>query len=302
MIYILGVSYLIVFTLAYGVFDYGYITDIIHSLRGQLLLGTLGFAVLLLIKSRVFGLITLAISMMAVSIHFIPQPLFDVDKKVHTLHTKQVNLRYSNQQIAQHLTRLNQEAWDLLVLFEFSDQHRELFASVKPEYTRFGYKEIEGFPMGIGVVSKYPIIYRQVVHIDSPKSGYAHLKLLVNEKILNVVAVHPPSPRTQALWHRRNKVLAQVSLLLNDLEEPWLVVGDLNTVPWSNYIAINKGKWCYKAFGHYHSWTATKKGPSALMGFPIDHCVTSPEVNIHTLQVTPFVGSDHLLLEHSLSF
>ena len=175
-------------------------------------------------------------------------------------------------------------------------------ASVKPEYTRFGYKEIEGFPMGIGVVSKYPIIYRQVVHIDSPKSGYAHLKLLVDEKILNVVAVHPPSPRTQALWHRRNKVLAQVSLLLNDLKEPWLVVGDLNIVPWSNYIAINQGKWCYTALGHYYSWTATEKGPSALMGLPIDHCVTSPDINIHTLQVTPFVGSDHLLLDHSLSF
>ncbi|TMO66728.1 hypothetical protein [Pseudoalteromonas aurantia] len=184
MIYILGVSYLIVFTLAYGVFDYGYITDIIHGLRGQLLLGTLGFAVLLLIKSRVFGLITLAISMIAVSIHFTPT-FFDVDKKINTLLTNQVNLRYSNQHVAQHLIRLNQDTCDLLVLFEFSDHHRELFSSVKPEYTRFGYKEIEGFPMEIGVVSKYPIIYRQVVHIDSPKSGNTHLKLLVDEKILN---------------------------------------------------------------------------------------------------------------------
>ncbi|KAF7771193.1 hypothetical protein PCIT_a4249 [Pseudoalteromonas citrea] len=302
MNYILGFGYVVLLLLAYGIFDHGYISDIVHSLRGQLLLGSLCLALLIFIKSRAFGLLTITISLFVTFMHFIPQPSFDLDKKANELHTKQINLRYSNSKIEQHLASFNKETWDLLVLFEFSDKHREMFAAVKPKFARFGYNEIEGFPMGIAIVSKHPIVYRQVVHIESPKAGYVHLKLLVNQKILNVVAVHPPSPRTPALWHRRNIVLEQISLLLNDIEGPWLVVGDLNTVPWSNYIAINKGKWCYKAFGHYHSWVATQRGPSALIGLPIDHCVTSPEMNIHTLQVTPFVGSDHLLLEHTLSF
>jgi endonuclease/exonuclease/phosphatase (EEP) superfamily protein YafD len=302
MTYIFGVNYLAIFILAYGVFDLGYFTDIFHSLRGQLILMSLCFAVFIFLKNKTLGVVSIAISVLAIFLHFIAKSTFDENKNVNSLHTKQINLNYSNQNIAQHLTRFNKETWDLLVLFEFADKHRELFADVKPTFSRFGYKEIEGFPMGIGVISRYPIIYRQVVHIESPKTGYVLLKLLVNEQILNLVLVHPPSPRTNALWNRRNKVLEEVSILLNDLKGPWLVVGDLNTVPWSDYVAISQGKWCYDAIGFYYSWVATKIFQSKLVGLPIDHCITSTGINIHSLNVTPFIGSDHLLLEHSLSF
>lgn len=110
---------------------------------------------------------------------------------------------------------------------------------------------------------------------------------------LHLLATHPlpPGGADYAAW--RNEQLANVAHFIGAVEGEAVVIGDLNTTPWSPYFK----QLCRdadlrdsaKGFGLQVSWP-TFCWP---LGIPIDHCLVSPAIGVVDRRTGPNIGSDH---------
>lgn len=217
----------------------------------------------------------------------------------------QANLHYYNAHKNAAFEGLLLADADIYVLLEINDNDRELFAKLRKDKFDYGYKEIEGFPAGMGVISKYPIIKRQLHQFPGSKAKVLQLTIQVNETQLELVVLHPPSPRSESKWQQRNDIFDYTTLLLQTNVSHRVVAGDLNATPWSgNFIKMSALTPCYESQGFYVSWYGADwlKQLGAVGGLPIDHCFSSDAVTISNFKTLPLNGSDHLGLSYRVNW
>lgn len=120
--------------------------------------------------------------------------------------------------------------------------------------------------------------------------------MIVDSRPITVIAAHTTSPTTPERLDRRNKQLARLAELSGTRSEPVVLVGDLNTTPWSplfqdlvDHSGLHDSR---LGAGVQATW------PSALggLGIPIDHCLVSPEFLVKRCAAGTNVYSDHLPL------
>ncbi|WOC27864.1 endonuclease/exonuclease/phosphatase family protein [Pseudoalteromonas sp. N1230-9] len=298
---ILLIIYLLILLLAFNQFDY-YLFDLASALRGVLIICSFLPAILILPWSKKLSFSLIVLSIGLVLFHFKPyssaEEIQNTDIKV-----AQLNLQYSNPNLANIITnQFIEKQNDIVVLFEFNDTQRHMLDELNTKYHLFGYAEVEGAPFGIIVISKLPIVQRQIKRFDNPKLGYVKLSFLHNNVMLNSVFLHPPSPRTQSLWSQRNLVLSEVAKEISKLKGSWLVAGDFNTVPWSRFFINNKSS-CFNHTGFYTTWSLKNQlSDLKVLGLPIDHCLVSEDVSLSNVGVSSVNGSDHKLLHYELTF
>jgi len=298
---ILLVIYILIILLAFNQLE-GYLFDLAGALRGVLIICSLLPAILLLLWSKKLSFCLVFLSIGLVLFHFKPYSSSEAVKN-SDIKIAQVNLQYSNPNLAQIIdSQFLGTQNDILVLFEFNDTQRHVLYELNTQYHLFGYAEVEGAPFGILVISKLPIVQRQIKRFDNPKLGYVKLSFLYNNIMLNSVFFHPPSPRTHTLWSQRNRVLSEVSNEIKNLKGSWLVAGDFNTVPWSRYFIKTKSS-CFNRAGFYTSWSFNNQlSDLKVLGLPIDHCLVSEDVSLSNVGVNSVNGSDHKLLHYELTF
>lgn len=124
---------------------------------------------------------------------------------------------------------------------------------------------------------------------------------------LTVVAGHAytDTPAHGLGFELRNKqLLGSIGRNLADEARPLVVIGDLNVSPWSPYfgemIARSGLRDARRGAGPLPSYS--RIGLHRLLGVPIDHCLTSPDIRVDRLRTGPALGSDHLPLVAELSF
>ena len=298
---ILLVIYILIILLAFNQLE-GYLFDLVGALRGVLIICSLLPAILLLLWSKKLSFCLVFLSIGLVLFHFKPYSSSEAVKN-SDIKIAQVNLQYSNPNLAQIIdSQFLGTQNDILVLFEFNDTQRHVLDELNTQYHLFGYAEVEGAPFGILVISKLPIVQRQIKRFDNPKLGYVKLSFLYNNIMLNSVFFHPPSPRTHTLWSQRNRVLSEVSNEIKNLKGSWLVAGDFNTVPWSRYFIKTKSS-CFNRAGFYTSWSFNNQlSDLKVLGLPIDHCLVSEDISLSNVGVNSVNGSDHKLLHYELTF
>ncbi|GMQ97386.1 MAG: endonuclease/exonuclease/phosphatase family protein [Gammaproteobacteria bacterium] len=116
-------------------------------------------------------------------------------------------------------------------------------------------------------------------------------------------AIHPPPPINQAMFKRRNvmyKATAEAIRLAskNKGQRAALVIGDLNSTPWSSAFAgLLKSaslRDSAQGFGLHNTWSPAWL--PKLLGIPIDHALISSGISVTDRRLGPDLGSDHLPL------
>ncbi|NTS76179.1 endonuclease/exonuclease/phosphatase family protein [Catenovulum sp. SM1970] len=236
-------------------------------------------------------------------------PVSDVEpSNDKALRVFQANISYYNNQLAALKQQISHFQPDILVLFEYNhankDFYRELaadFQSIPPEY---------GIPSGIAVFSKYPISSRKVHNMASSSVNIIEMTFFaqVQQTPIRLFALHPPSPRTEKLFELRNKTLSRLEDKiqrqgqLNQLM-PTLVMGDLNTAPWSGYLpdfAFGQFLPCFAGQGYGATWHLTSGWLAPLLATKIDYCFYSSHFQITDYQLIEIAGSDHKGLSYQL--
>jgi endonuclease/exonuclease/phosphatase (EEP) superfamily protein YafD len=142
----------------------------------------------------------------------------------------QYNLFYDNKRLDLFVSRVEEIQSDLLVLQEVSPQHGHQLAALKQTYPfTFGGQPAVGYPSGQMLLSRKPLYGTNVL---TTPNGHKIIQTVwrAEEGVdVFVVALHPPSPRNEELWHQRNAVInTALKLAERSPLETTLLVGDFN--------------------------------------------------------------------------
>jgi len=137
--------------------------------------------------------------------------------------------------------------------------------------------------------------------VDGVERPAIEATLLLDGQRVKLLSIHPPPPTRSEYFTLRNEILQQARDWADAQTDPHVVIGDLNTTPWSHAFSIlTKGGGLVSTLdgrGNQGTWPTHLPMPWLL---PIDHCLHSVEWDCVEREIGPETGSDHLPLLVSL--
>lgn len=147
---------------------------------------------------------------------------------------------------------------------------------------------------GVHLFSKLPLRDPQVHFLTSSRnpSVFAGLRLPSGQEA-KLYAIHPRPPQVGQSTAERDAQLLATALAARDDQEPHVVAGDMNAVPWEGVIhhAQRVGHFLDPRIGRglYITWDVN----SPVLKWPLDQILPGSRFTLLSLQVLPAFGSDH---------
>jgi endonuclease/exonuclease/phosphatase (EEP) superfamily protein YafD len=238
--------------------------------------------------------------------------------QVHTLKLMHVNLfgylNRNHQLVADAIEAQNPDMVDFVEYTEPWQRDLEKSGALK----RYPYR-FRGKQGHIGLYSKAPLSSARLAYADperrTPEQANIIAQFRLNRHPVTILVAHPASPiqPSHLEWQRTSfRRWGQERAMLG---KNLLIVGDLNTAPWS----VEFGRLLKETglrdsqvgFGLQPSWPAflpfvrdnRMKSLLALpFGIPIDHILVSDDIQVVSRHTGPFIGSDHLPVIAELAF
>lgn len=215
------------------------------------------------------------------------------------------NVHNKNNNYDQVLSLVQKEDPDLAIFIEVREEWIKQLDSLK-NILPYSFAQANPYDSGLVVYSNQPLINPQVNFLGTENRASIISTLIVNKQLISLIAIHPPPPVKLVWFHLRNLQLDKISQYIQTLENPVLLVGDLNTTMWSPYyqqlIKKTSLKNTRQGWGILPSWpTQSNLSPfpswaSRLLSIPIDHCLISREFQVIDTYTGSYIGSDHLPL------
>ncbi len=205
------------------------------------------------------------------------------------------NLLSTNDDHDRLLKLIEVERPDLIFLQEFSPQWQVTMERLKASYPA-AYARPREDNFGIAMFSRVPLT--AVSHVDSPPLGYPTLiaTTSVNGAELTMISSHPMIPVGRDNFAARNAQIQSLAELVNTIDGPVMLLGDLNATIWDRYyrqLEADTGlRNARRGFGILPTWPTFM--PLGLI--PIDHVLVSEEISVVEARTGPRIGSDHLPL------
>jgi endonuclease/exonuclease/phosphatase (EEP) superfamily protein YafD len=210
-----------------------------------------------------------------------------------TIRAMLMNINAGNGNTDLVLDAIKMAAPDLLLLEEVTPKWAHELEVLNETY-RYRISEPQDGCFGMMLLSKVPLEHSQVVEI-----GNAGVPSIITEAYfpsgtVSIIGTHPLPPGGTEYSRQRNEQLAALPRYVKEQNYPVLLIGDLNTTPWSPYFqTLEKEsglKNSMQGFGHQPSWPSG----NAFLRIPLDHVLHSPEITIHNRMIGRKIGSDHL--------
>ncbi len=137
---------------------------------------------------------------------------------------------------------------------------------------------------------------------DGDERPSIEVTLLLEGRRVRVLGIHPPPPVSARTTALRDSVLRYAKQWADEQSDPHIVIGDLNTTPWSYAFSILAGDGqlssTQNGYGNQGTWPTRLPMPLLL---PIDHCLISGEWLCTGRRIGEETGSDHRPLVVSLA-
>lgn len=275
--------------------------DLFTHFRVQLSLGLLLAALLLLFSTRkklsllFFGV--LCVYLTEILPFYVPAP---AGEKGEELNVILINVNSSSGDPEQVLAYLQSREADLIVIQEFSSRWTVLSNALVTRYP-YQMEEIREDNFGMALFSKLPLSGNEIFYFTEEEVPSLSTEIQVGDRRVFVLATHPVPPVSADYTAARNRQLQEVAAFLADNSGPVILLGDLNSSPWSpafkDLIEGTGLQNSMQGFGIQPSW------PSfiPLLWTPLDHLLHSPEFTVTDRRIGANVGSDHFPLEVMLS-
>ncbi len=204
----------------------------------------------------------------------------------------QMNVRTENEDYTAVRNLVLVENPDVLALDEVDDKWLAELASVTKLYP-FQLTHPRNDNFGIALFSRVPWTEPQVLNLGHAIVESLSVKLSLEGRVVTVLCTHPLPPGSPATAQMRNDQLAGIAQWVRAQRTPVMVIGDLNTTPWSPYfqkLLTDSGlQNSAQGYGLQTSWPANYP----LLAIPIDHCLLSPDLVAVARRIGPDLGSDH---------
>ncbi|POF29764.1 endonuclease/exonuclease/phosphatase family protein [Roseibium marinum] len=168
---------------------------------------------------------------------------------------------------------------------------------------------------GLAIYSRFPVLDETttVIQGELPPGANVYynadrelfsLKLETGAGPLNLVAIHPDSPRTESRWLNKRHYFEEADKLISGLKAandgPVLAIGDWNSSPWSARFQQTLTTTGLKT-AYPDRWPQTTRfffdyRLHWLLGAPVDQFAVSDDMQVLSVSIGPDIGSDHLPL------
>ncbi|MDZ4288299.1 MAG: endonuclease/exonuclease/phosphatase family protein [Prosthecobacter sp.] len=149
---------------------------------------------------------------------------------------------------------------------------------------------------GVAMFSRLPLETVKLVDLGEAGVPSIEARLKYRERDMVILGTHPLPPTGAVYAAERDSQLRSVAAHVAGLSMPALVIGDLNSTPWSHGMRL------IKADGKLDLGSASNVAMptwkvGTVLAIPIDHALCSAPLRITRKTVAPDVGSDHRPLE-----
>jgi endonuclease/exonuclease/phosphatase (EEP) superfamily protein YafD len=220
-----------------------------------------------------------------------PQPSPVVSHGV-PLRVVSINVHTANRQHDRVVAYLRETEADLIVALEVDNRWARALEALNDRYPH-RVVEARDDNFGIVLLSKKPFVRSQVVDLAGSEVPSIDVTLDVDGVQVPVLGTHPVPPATPVYAAERNRQLASIATWAASHSGKAVVLGDLNTTPWSPYFSrlLTDGRLvrAHPRWGVEPTWMADQPWVSLLL----DHVLVSPEIGVTSVEVGPDVGSDH---------
>lgn len=162
---------------------------------------------------------------------------------------------------------------------------------------------MRAFPVQIRLESGRLVLLSRYPLVGKPKIGafpsWLQAKICVDDQFLTIVVVHTDRPIGDYAQYRWQ--MDRLGRLVAQLPQPVVVLGDLNTGPWSvpfnSLLRQAHLRNTQNGFGLEASYPCVipkTQIPWPLPFLPLDHALVSPDVQVLKRWNGPPIGSDHL--------
>ncbi|GEA50231.1 endonuclease [Vibrio inusitatus NBRC 102082] len=142
----------------------------------------------------------------------------------------QYNLAFENTNLKQFIDYLESTEPDLVVMQEVSPEHGQAFSYLSTLYPhRYGGQPKVGYPSNQLILSRHLLYGMSVFRTPD---GQNIIRGIWQPRIgtdIGLIAAHPPSPRSKALWYRRDALIRTAEYLVtSSAVDTNIVIGDFN--------------------------------------------------------------------------
>lgn len=204
-----------------------------------------------------------------------------------------MNINANNGNTQKVLDAVETFAPDLLLLEEVTPKWAE---ELSPLFKTFPYRisEPQTDCFGIMLLSKYPLTEGVVVEIGDGGVPSIIADVIFPDGTITLIGTHPLPPIGGTYSAHRNSQLKELAAVAKNQRKPVLLMGDLNTTPWSPYfkklLSDADLRDSTKGFGFQPTW----RHPVRFIKIPIDHMLYSNGIRVWNRVIGSDVGSDHL--------
>jgi endonuclease/exonuclease/phosphatase (EEP) superfamily protein YafD len=251
-------------------------------------------------------------------------PYITVVKPTHVdspkIRAVSINLDFRNLAYDKAVSFINQSQPQLLILEDFSERWENGLRKTLAKYPYFirlkyadAYSVEEDFmepfrgvlkkhKISLALFSKLPFKNKKLGQVETYPTPYVMAQFNFNKKSFTLFGTHLMIPAGNVLSKLRNQQIRVLTQKIQSINQPTVLLGDLNITPWSpffkDFVQKTGLKETRKNFGIYSTWPTGYP----FMRIPIDHSLTSNEIIVHSLRLGPNIGSDHfpLILDFSL--
>ena len=220
-----------------------------------------------------------------------------------------VNLKVDNQAKQRVLQQLSELNVDLLLLIELDAAWETTLSPLKQHYPhRHGV--VRGDGLGLMLWSRLPLENAQVRYLVSKSRPSIFAQVIVGEKRLNYVGLHPLPPGLpdddEDGRHdsrvRDAELMLVAKIVAQQPHASWIVSGDFNDVAWSHTTRMFQrlsglsdprvGRGFYNSYHAKYPW----------LRFPIDQVFVSSDARIGQMSRFRPAGSDHFAIKLWVQF
>lgn len=140
--------------------------------------------------------------------------------------------------------------------------------------------------------SRFPASESAIIPLENAHVQIIRACLDTGTNTIEVVAAHPPSPRSFKGWTQQRLVLRDIGSHLTG-KYPTLLAGDLNTTVHSAVFRALEQSTRLRSTSRQQGLRITWPAFLFPAGIGIDHILTSPDIRCSMLQTFPSAGSDH---------
>ncbi len=275
-----------------------WLLELFTHFRFQLALGSMVLLLCALVRRRLLTAALVALAAAANAAPLLPY-IFPAPSAAqaagHSFRLMSANVHYRNTDYPALLEEVRRQDPDVLGLMEVDRAWLDGLSALGSQY-RYKVLRPEEGAYGLALYSKLPI--RRLPTSPYIEGGFQTavlVELTTGAGPVTLALAHVRAPTGPAKARLRNAQFGKIAEMLRlDGGEAKILVGDLNTTPWSPYyrqLAETTGMQnAALGYGYEPSW------PSgfSLLKIPIDHCLVSEGLRVANFRIGADFGSDHL--------